>query len=197
MQKTFTDQQIFDGLLTKDTPVVNAIVSFLYDQCQRSVTRMVTRQEGSITDAEDLFQEVIVAFLHNTWEGKFHLRHNVRVTTYIYEIARIMWLKKLYQQAARIKRHDRYGQQQRDEEPSMLNPEQELISDEEIQSARSVFERLDVMCQQLLTAFYFDKKTMKQIADEFGLGTEDNAKVRKYRCVLALRKLMTYETTNR
>ncbi|QHW00484.1 RNA polymerase sigma factor [Spirosoma endbachense] len=191
MQKTFTDQQIFDGLLTKNAPLVEAIVSFLYEQCQRSVTRMVTRNKGSDADAEDLFQEVIVVFLQNTWDGKFQLRQNTRVTTYIYEIAHLMWLKELRRRAAQNKRNDRYGQQQSVEQPDAPSPEQELMSEEEVRSARAIFGRLGDMCQELLKAFYFDKKSMKQIAEEFGLGTEDNAKTKKYRCVLALRKLMT------
>jgi RNA polymerase sigma factor (sigma-70 family) len=191
MQKTFTDQQIFDGLLTKNAPVVDAIVRFLYEQCQRSVTRMVTRNKGTEADADDLFQEVIVVFLQNTWDGKFQLRQNTRVTTYIYEIAHLMWLKELRKRAARDKRNDRYTQQQTDEQPDAPSPEAELMNEEEVRSARAIFERLGDMCQDLLKAFYFDKKSMKQIAEEFGLGTEDNAKTKKYRCVLALRKLMT------
>ncbi|SFF16336.1 RNA polymerase sigma factor [Spirosoma endophyticum] len=190
MQKTFTDQQIFDGLLTKTAPLVDAIVRYLYDQCQLRVRRMVTRNNGSDADADDLFQEVIVAFLQNIWDGKFQLRSTTRVTTYIYEIAHLMWLKELRKRASQDKRNERYSLHQSQEQPVAPNPEQELMSEEEINSAKTKFERLNLKCQQVLKAFYFDKKSMKQIADELGLGTEDNAKTTKYRCIVALKKLM-------
>ena len=195
MRTTFTDQAIFDGLQTKDAPITDAIVGFLYEQSQKSITRMVIRHNGDEADADDLFQEVIVAFLHNVWTGKYQ-PGSAKVTTYLYSIAQTMWLKELGRRSARATRTDRYGRDQY-ALPDTPDPEQELMNDEEVQSARAIFNRLSDTCQQILTAFYFDKMTMKQIADQFDLGTEDNAKTKKYRCVLALRRLMTpYEQTN-
>ncbi|WP_245564998.1 RNA polymerase sigma factor [Spirosoma spitsbergense] len=190
MQKTFTDQEIVDGIRSKNTPLLDAIVAYLYHQCQRSITRLVTSNSGSPADADDLFQDVIVAFLQNVWEDRFELRDGVMVTTYIHGIANRMWLKELRRGINRNDRNDKYGKQQHNDQTDTPTPEVEVIEQEELALSLTTFNRLDELCQQILTAFYFEKKTMKQIADEFGLGNEDNAKTRKYRCVQALKRLM-------
>lgn len=194
MPKSFTDQQIVDGLRQKDPRLTDTIVEFLFHQSQKSITRMVTRNKGDETDAEDLMQETVVAFLQNVWHDKYQLRSDAKVTTYLYGIAHTMWIKELERRSARDVRTSRFGEeQQKLADPP--NPEQEVMNAEEVTSAWAVFGRLGEECQKILRAFYFDEWTMKQIADEFGLGNELNAKTKKYRCILALRKLMTSNET--
>ncbi|GAB4000517.1 hypothetical protein GCM10028807_53740 [Spirosoma daeguense] len=191
MARFFTDKQIFDGIQSRESATVDDIVRFLYAQCQRSITHLVTLNQGNLADAEDLFQDVILAFLRNTWEGRFLLRSDVKVTTYIYQIAHTMWLKELRRQGAHDRRIDQYGQKQSSQEDDMPSPEDELIEVEKIQSGQAIFNQLGNLCQQILKAFYIDGKSMLEISQEFNLGTEDNAKTRKYRCIQSLRKLMT------
>ena len=188
MPKTFTDQELVDGLLARDERLTRAIVQFLYHQCQKPITRLVTRQHGDEDDANDLFQDVILIFLQNVWDGKYQLRSDTKVTTYIYGIAQTKWLRELELRKNRTARFERY-----DREQSMLpdtpTPEQLYLNAEEVESAWAVFNQLGDRCRELLTAFYRDHLTMEQIAVELGLGTADNAKTRKYRCIQELKKL--------
>ncbi|MBD2756902.1 RNA polymerase sigma factor [Spirosoma validum] len=188
MKKSFTDQQIVDGLQSKQVAITEDIVTYLYEQCQRNITNLVTRKGGSEDDANDLFQETILAFLQNVWTSKYQVHHDAKVTTYIYGIASNLWLKEWTKRNAVNQRHEKYSRNQ------LLNdrsPEEVLIDEDELRSAWALFGKLGKTCQDILTAFYFDKKTMQEIADDFNLGTADNAKTRKYRCIQALKKLVT------
>lgn len=195
MKKFFTDQQIVDGLRSKQSSVIDEIVTYLYGQCQPTITRMVIWKGGTEYDADDVFQETILVFIQNVWSEKYQLHSDTKVTTYIYSVATNVWLKESAKQAARYRRNDEYSRNQPDIEQS---PEDELTSEDEIQFASALFRRLSDTCQGILKAFYLHHRTMEEIAEEFGLGNADNAKTKKYRCVQAFKKLLTtHEQTNR
>ncbi|MEI9935175.1 MAG: hypothetical protein WDM71_10085 [Ferruginibacter sp.] len=44
-------------------------------------------------------------------------------------------------------------------------------------------------CKSLLDAYYLQKKSMMEIAAEFGYTNADNAKTQKYKCLIRLKKL--------
>ena len=44
-------------------------------------------------------------------------------------------------------------------------------------------------CKSLLEAYYFQKKSMPEIADFFGYTNADNAKTQKYKCLIRLKKI--------
>jgi hypothetical protein len=44
-------------------------------------------------------------------------------------------------------------------------------------------------CKSLLDAYYLQKKSMQDIATEFGYTNADNAKTQKYKCLLRLKKI--------
>ena len=190
MKKNFTDQEIIDGLLQKTAARTEEIVSQLYRDCQKSIDWMVMSNSGTKEQANDLFQEVILVFLNNVWNNKFELRPNSRVKTYIYEVARMMWLKQLRNDANRLNREKTYLEENQPNAISDQNPEQDFLNAEEVEQALTVFHRLDAFCQQILTAFYSERMTMQQIADSFNLGTAANAKTRKYRCMESLKKIL-------
>ncbi|GAB3566996.1 hypothetical protein GCM10027578_16950 [Spirosoma luteolum] len=190
MPKSFTDQQIYDGLRTKDVRLIDTITCFLYSQCQRSITHMVVSNSGNSADADDLFQRVILDFLKNTWDGTYQPQQDVRVTTYIYGIAHRRWLKELRQRNRTVRREIVYTDQSITGQSHYSSPEQDIIQHEEDRWALTIFSQLCPLCQQLLEGFYRDKKTMRQLAAELQLRNEENTKTRKYRCMLRLKQLM-------
>ena len=187
--RTFTDQEIVEGLRQRNPALTEAIVTFLYHHCQPSVTWMVLQNSGSRPEADDLFQEVILAFLHNVWEGQFELRPSVAVKTYVCDVARLQWLRQLRSNGSRSRRENEFGQTHNeplpliDDGPFEGEPDQTAL-------AWRVFNRLDERCQLVLTAFYLDKKSLQQIAELFGYSSAEYAKLVKYRCLQNLKKLI-------
>ena len=44
-------------------------------------------------------------------------------------------------------------------------------------------------CKSLIEAFYIQKRSMQDIANQFGYTNADNAKNQKYKCLMRLKKL--------
>lgn len=53
----------------------------------------------------------------------------------------------------------------------------------------SAMNKIGEPCKTLLEAYYIHKKSMLQIAEEFGYTNTDNAKTQKYKCLVRLKKL--------
>ena len=51
-------------------------------------------------------------------------------------------------------------------------------------------------CKSLLEAFYFKKKTMQEIAGDFGYTNPENAKTQKYKCLTRLKKIFFSQYKN-
>jgi DNA-directed RNA polymerase specialized sigma24 family protein len=51
-------------------------------------------------------------------------------------------------------------------------------------------------CKSLLDAYYLQKKSMQDIAGEFGYTNADNAKTQKYKCLMRLKKLFFAQYKN-
>lgn len=189
MPKSFTDQEVIAGLRQKTPALTNTIVAYLYTECQSGITWMVLSNQGTTNDANDLFQETILIFLDNVWKGKFELRTNTKVKTYIYGIALLLWKKELNHEVTLNTRAGIFLQQQ-EYNTTIPTPEAILLDEEDTQHSWKLFKKLGDSCQKILTAYYRDKKTMTEIATEFDLGNEDNAKTRKHRCMKKLKELL-------
>ena len=50
------------------------------------------------------------------------------------------------------------------------------------------FKKLGKECKELLEVFYFEKKSLREIAAQFNIG-EASARNKKYRCIQKLRSL--------
>jgi len=51
-------------------------------------------------------------------------------------------------------------------------------------------------CKSLLDAYYLQKKSMQEIAAEFGYTNADNAKTQKYKCLVRLKKIFFSQYKN-
>ena len=186
MKPFFTDEEIVQGLRGKNPRLTDAIVTFLYENCQRTVTRMVLKNSGNDFEADDLFQEVMMLFLHNVRQEKFELREDTKIKTYICDVARLRWLKELRSRKSRTKRNGIFGQKQEAD----TEPEENWLETDEIIRASLVFNQLKERCREVLTAFYFGNQSLSQIAERFGYSSVEYAKLAKFRCFQNLKELI-------
>ncbi|HFA49543.1 MAG TPA: sigma-70 family RNA polymerase sigma factor, partial [Bacteroidetes bacterium] len=92
MQKTYTDQEILDGLRRGGQPE-DAALRQVYLQNRTAVLDLIKKNKGSMEEAKDVFQEAIMSFYENIKNGKF--KGESAISSYIYSIARFIWLNKL------------------------------------------------------------------------------------------------------
>ena len=175
-----TEQELYDGIARKD----DRAFQYLYQQHRDPIFRLVQRNSGTPEDALDLFQEGIVVLWTNISQGRFELRDEAKIATYLYTLCRNKWMSKLRKKKIIL--------------PLDTQPQVEIADDAEelqahhdrIRRIERQLEQLGESCQKLLTLFYYQKASLREIAERMGL-TEKTAKNTKYRCMLQLRTLAT------
>ena len=84
-----TDDQFISGLKANNNEILNA----LYKKYYHLVLKLVVNNSGNSDLAQDLYQETIIAVYENVQKPQFQL--NCQLQTYIYSIAKRLWLKQL------------------------------------------------------------------------------------------------------
>jgi RNA polymerase sigma factor (sigma-70 family) len=151
------------------------------------VQTLILNNRGSSDDAADIFQETMIVLYEKSINPSFEL--SCQLKTYIYSVARRLWLKKLQQQ-------QRIGLQTDDFE-QVIPIEDDVEDHQKQQDSFTIMEKamakIGEPCKSLLEAFYINKKQMQEIALEFKYTNADNAKTQKYKCLVRLKKLFFAE----
>ena len=110
----------------------------------------------------------------------------------MYSICRRLWLKRLQQLS-------KYSTQVESLEETI--PVEEEIEDHEKRNEdfilmENAMAKIGEPCKSLLDAYYIQKKSMQDIAADFGYTNADNAKTQKYKCLLRLKKLFFAQYKN-
>ncbi|MFM1744569.1 MAG: hypothetical protein RLZZ630_506 [Bacteroidota bacterium] len=145
------------------------------------VVNMVTNNAGSLQEAKDVYQETIIVFYENIRREGFEL--NCRLKTYLYSVARRIWLKQLERKKkfnGRIEDSDEFVE---------LGMEEESRREEQFAAMHVALESLGEPCRSILKDFYLNKQSMEEITLKFGYTNTDNTKNQKYKCLKRLKKL--------
>lgn len=133
-------------------------------------------------DAKDIFQDSVVAFYSNIISGKLtELTSNIK--TYLFAIGKF----KIY---THLKKNSSRGnvlplELINDENPIAMA---EFENDDELHELIAVLiEKLPEKDRAILTKFYFENKSFKEIANEMGYASEEVARKKKH---FSLKKLI-------
>ena len=150
------------------------------------LSRYVINNSGNLEDAEDLFQDSLIALLNNIRKPEFQLSSSLQ--NYLLSISRNLWLRELKKNKMRhVENLDGITEQwmniSDDEVESMdlENKRQEDLSKQ--------FALLGNDCRTLLTEFYYYQKSLDEISKKMNY-TYDFIKVKKFRCMKELKKNM-------
>lgn len=181
-----SEKALLQGLATRD----KAAVEQVYRKHYHMIQSMVIHNNGTGDDAADIFQETMIVLYEKSMTDGFEL--NCQLKTYIYSIARRLWLKRLSTAM-------RYAPTA-DSAEEVIAVEEDLEFHERRQTEFSIMEqalsKMGEPCKSLLEAYYLQKKPMQQIASEFGYTNSDNAKTQKYKCLVRLKKLFFQQYKN-
>ncbi|SEI49817.1 RNA polymerase sigma factor, sigma-70 family [Dyadobacter sp. SG02] len=181
MKHSYTDREIIEALLARREREVNEATEALYNQHHKMITQLICTSGGNRYDADDVFQDLLVAFLHNVWSGQFRLKENAKLSTYLYEIAKNLWYKKIRSRSASTSRELAYMKDYEAQTPDAPDAMQQLIAADEDAWSLKIFRRLGIEAQQLLKAFYFEKLSLKDIAVKLGYPSDNAVKMQKHR----------------
>ncbi len=158
----------------------------LYSRYFRMVEDMVFKFNGSTEDARDVFQEALFVFVKKLREPDFVLTS--KASTFLYAIARNLFLKKAGKATVEISMdNEKFSQMGKMEEPAAGHSANE--KDDMLNVMNDKLGELEEDCRSVITYSFYQKLSHAQIAELTGY-TEAFVKVKKFRCLEYLRKLV-------
>ncbi len=149
----------------------------LYKDHYEMTKQLVLKNNGTLEDAKDVFQEVIIAFYHKAKQEDFEL--SCKVSTFLYAMSRNQWLKRLRDRKRIVNMVDTASFDIAIEDNWQDDTE---YSEHQIAIAE-LLKNSGERCLKILKAFYFEKKSMKKIAENQGYSSEQIARNQKVRCM--------------
>ena len=154
------------------------------------VQTLIINNNGSNEDAKDIFQEAMIVLYEKVKSGSFEL--NCQLKTYVYSVCRRLWLKRL-NQLQKLTPEVENNEEVVPVEEELENHERRNADFQLMEKAMS---NLGEPCKSLLEAYYLQKRSMLEIAGDFGYTNADNAKNQKYKCLMRLKKLFFEQYKN-
>jgi RNA polymerase sigma factor (sigma-70 family) len=180
------DKLLLKGLARSDKNATETIYRENYNMIQS----FILNNNGSVDEARDIFQEAMVVLYEKAKDTTFSL--NCQIKTYVYSVCRRLWLKRLQQLS-------KYSAQIEGFE-EVVPVEEEIEAHEKRNADFLMMEhamgKIGEPCKSLLDAYYLQKKSMQDIAGDFGYTNADNAKTQKYKCLVRLKKLFFAQYKN-
>jgi RNA polymerase sigma factor (sigma-70 family) len=173
------EKVLLEGLAVSDKKAVETIYRSNFNMVQS----LVINNNGSVDDAKDIFQEVMIVLYEKARSGDFEL--NCQIRTFVYSVSRRLWLKRLQQQ----NRVTSSGDSMEPVVPIEEDIEEHDRRNIEFDMMENAISHLGEPCKSLIEAYYLQKQTMQEIAARFGYTNADNAKNQKYKCLMRLKKI--------
>ncbi|RZL44121.1 MAG: sigma-70 family RNA polymerase sigma factor [Pedobacter sp.] len=177
---------------TKDNTLVlklknedNASFEMLYKLYYPSIATYISKNSGNEQDTEDVFKETIIVLLKNIRKSDFNLTSSLK--TYLFAIARNLWLKKLRDQ--RIITTDRFDEQTCLHEDFDL----EVVQDRD-EKVTSWIKKITENCQRILKAIFFFKEPMDSLMQKMGWKNKHTAANQQYKCIQQVKKVKRNES---
>ncbi|MEO1054981.1 MAG: sigma-70 family RNA polymerase sigma factor [Bacteroidota bacterium] len=141
----------------------------------------IQRQGGDLEEAKEIFQEALVSYYEKCSSSDF--QPAVGDQAYLMGIVKKQWLKY---------RKSRTGNQSLDH----IEVTEEKMPKPQAEKLLQYLKRAGEKCMGLLQSFYYEKLTMRQVADRFSYSSERSATVQKYKCLEKVRDEIKQRSLN-
>jgi RNA polymerase sigma factor (sigma-70 family) len=181
-----TEQDLLQQLIHNNVDATRLIYKDNYPMIQS----LVVNNSGDIDEAKDVFQEAMIVLFEKAKQPDFKLE--CKISTYLYSVARRIWLKKLQSNTYKSTISDAV------EETAAVEDDLEFHENQnkQLEMMHDALVKIGEPCKSLLEAYYFNKQQMNEIATQFGYTNADNAKNQKYKCLIRLKKLFFAQHKN-
>ncbi len=187
-----TDASLLAGLASGNRRATETV----YRQHRPTVVRWLAGRGCGADDAAEVYQEAMVVLFEKALEPDFRLQ--CRIGTYLFAVARHLWLKKLGAQSRAPVPLVEESVEDGNGDGSIAY-EDDLAAHAEREAHYAALDQaLDSLgepCRGLLHAYYYAGRSMAQIAADAGYTNADTAKTQKYKCLARLKKRFFSATT--
>jgi len=181
------DIELIEALKQRDR---NAF-KYLYKNYTRAIKHFIKTHAGQEVDAEEIEQNVIILLYEKIVSGQFILNEGTKLSTYMFAVGKNMWYKKSGRTVS-YKGEESFEETGEDFDfDGLFEP-----ANEDEQKVISALKNIDPACKEILTLYYYDNKTMREIAEKMESITEENLRKRKYKCIQKLKKVLTDKIKN-
>lgn len=161
-----------------------ALLMSLYQSVFPIVASHVKKMGGSFDEAKDVFQDALVIYYEKVEYKGLTLQYSEKA--YLFGIAKHLWNKRFNVTSKEV--------------PLDLGLDSADSVYEEISSPRllRLLQTAGQKCMQLLSAFYYEKLNMEELAERFGFSGPRSATVQKFKCLEKIKetvkeKSLSYE----
>ena len=164
---------------------LNDAIRFIYREYAQATSSFIIQHGGSEQDADDIFQETVVAFIDVVRKGKYRMEASIK--TFLNSIAKNYWFNEM-------KKRDRSGVRDKAFELGRDKNEADVshyISEmERKRQLRDLVDQLGDSCRKVLLLFYYENLSMKEMVDHLPYDNEQVVRNKKYKCLQALTGLI-------
>jgi RNA polymerase sigma factor (sigma-70 family) len=162
-----TDEMLIKGLLTKQ----DQWVKVLYNKARPIIIRYALNNDSTVDEAEDLVQNTVIIVYEQVLLGKLVLTSSI--TTYIYAVARNIWLKEL-----RKKKHLIVLPP---DEADFEDYKEDDFTENRLNQLQKAIKELDAKCQEILKSRYWKNEKFDEMSKSYNT-TVASLKMKSSRC---------------
>lgn len=179
------DEELIQQLQFGEGQEVDKVLTYLHKRVYALACRFIEKHKGTVHDAEDIFQESLVALYKLARNGK--LTPDTNVEAYLFTICKNLWFKHLRRQHETVELTAEF--QSLPDLDSL--PLYSLLSSERQTGILQMLSAIGEDCKRVLLAYYYDRLRMSKIAAQMGYANEQVAKNKKADCMKKLKKLIS------
>jgi len=161
----------------------------VYDKCKSIAIGFLIQNGADYDTAEDIFQDAVIVFYEKIRKGEFELKSAIQ--TYLNSVCRYKWLNIIRDKGKvmLISTADAiFDETIRDDDENFEEGKEELII--RIEQELVKLKNKGGKCYDILFAYFYEGKNMKQIAEQFEYTNADNAKNQKAKCQKTLKEMV-------
>jgi RNA polymerase sigma factor (sigma-70 family) len=181
-----TQQNLLLGL--KQVNIENPLRQ-IYDHYFEGIVAQVCANGGSREDGADIFQEAVLVLIEKVKTGQF--RGDSSIKTFLTAIARNLWLFELRTRKRRGQRELLYMSS----EDTHVEEKNGFFAKETTINLLAVLNEVGDTCKKILTGFYYEDRTMKDLLTEFTYENEQVLRNKKSKCMKKLKEILQSNTT--
>ncbi len=179
-----TDDTLLELLRSTNPVERNRGLTELYKNLYGGIARFVLNNSGTEEDAKDIFQEGLIVLYEKVVVPDFVQTSTLK--TFLHAICRNLWLKRLRRSN---RKETPMSELQLLPIADWEDPHQEDQEEERRELVQHLLGQLGEGCRRLLVLFYYERRSMQEIANLLGLSNDRVAKNKKARCMNKLREL--------
>lgn len=176
LNRNLTDQEILEKIQSKKDP--NQAISQLYSQHYGMLEHYILQNSGSVDDAADQIQEVMLVFVKLVKTEKY--RGEASIKSFLYSICKNLWITELRKRKSTSIRNEKF---EGEKDQLDLDISNQISRNENLKFVMDLFEKLGEKCRQILTLFYFEELAMKEISEKLQFSSEQVLRNKKYKCL--------------